>query len=161
MQFDAEPVHDGFFHPERAPAPAGIDAHRFHHISLSALPQSVMFCRIRVRTPGAGSAVHLIVYAHHPPLEDDVIARLGEILAAAFPTEVLSFTREMETGRARVTCLGGEFEPAAAAAVATMLAAAAWDESDPIVVTSGEQRFDVSLSFGDRWHARVSRQVDG
>jgi hypothetical protein len=155
-ELDTEPVHDGFFHPEGVAPPLTVDSSRFHHITIAALPQSVMFCRIRVRGPESEPRVHLIVYADHPRLEDDLVTRLGDVLAAAFPAEVIAFTRDVETGRALVATHDGKLEADIAAAVATVLATAAWDESDPIVVSSGERRFDVSLTFRDGWRARVA-----
>lgn len=147
-------IHDGFFHPQ-AP-PIDVDGLRFHHVHVVGLPLSVMFCRVRVSRSPAESVEHLVVYANHPRLGDDVVAEVDRVLARSFPALTVSFTRDVDTGRAQVSCFRHAPDAGIAGAVAVVLTVCGWDESDPIVVSVADEVFAVSMAYDDRWRARVS-----
>lgn len=150
-----EVVHDGFFMP-REPEEA-LATEQFHYEVVEDLPCSVMFCRVRVIRPDGLAMEHVVVYSHYPPLDDDTVAELARVLGGRYPKAILSFTRDNERGRSRVVCCTPRANRVhVAAAIATNLAVAAWDESDPIVVELGEEEIAVSLNHdGRQWQARI------
>src|SRR4051794_9738417 len=99
MLLETEIIHDGFFHPREPPL--AVDAHRFHHVLVAGLPLVVMFCRVRV-TPSAGESIeHIVIYANHPRLSDELVIEVNRVLVQSYPALIVSFTRDVEAGRAR------------------------------------------------------------
>ncbi len=89
-------------------------------------------------------------------LSDETVASTAALLLPHFVDGGLVFDRRIRDGLTTVACLDATCPELAAAAVATVMALAGWDESDPIVVELGEHKLDVSMHWSDkRWTARV------
>jgi hypothetical protein len=138
-------LSEGFLHPATTLENERTDDHRLLHVPVHDLETHFQFFHCRVED--AGTVVEYVVADSGSPASVDIVQRF---LFARFPESVVLLLRSQATGRAVVECEpGSSLAFQAAAAVATIMYAAAWDESESIRVEGGGARHDVAVSFDE------------
>jgi hypothetical protein len=136
-------LSEGFLRPVATLASELADESGIVHVPVRGLDTDFQFFQCRV--DDAGPVVDYILTDAGSPANAEIVERF---LAARFPGSVVLFLRSQATGRAVVDCKS-ELPFAAAAAVATVMYAAAWDESESIAIEGGGQRYVVGVSLED------------
>jgi len=151
-------LEDGFFVDEtqlQHEMPA-----QFSWRPIAGLGELVQFFRIRVDADDfveLGGEVWLISSAE--PSEQARVDDLRTLLGKALPHVEPCFMVEQRDGFARV--IGSERRAVViAAATAVMKYFASWDESNPIVVAIGEQRFAITVGFVGKNYRVAVRRVE-
>lgn len=138
-------LSEGFLRPVTTLESELADESGIVHVPVPGLDADFQFFQCRVED--AGTATDYILTDSGSPANADIVQRF---LAARFPGCVVLFLRSQAIGRAVVDC-----EPAvslsfaAAAAVATVMVAAAWDESDSFSIEGAGQRHVVAVALDD------------
>jgi hypothetical protein len=159
-------LESGFFAADRELA-AAMRAHQFSTRVIPDIDEATQFFRVRVDmrdSPSPTSEVWVIFL--RPPGYAAALARAAQLpdvhphlvelrprLLAALPEARFCFVTDDREGYARLA----DASPVAfAAAVAVVKYFASWDESDPIVITTGHERLAVSVDFAtDHYMATV------
>ncbi len=151
-------VDHGFVYPPGIPGPKSTDGWQFRLLYLPGLVSPLQYFLVSVGNEANASAQReiLVVIGAHGVADAQELESNTAALVAHFPEQILVFVRESSTGWARVSCAQPAGHDAVAAAGATVMASAGWDESSPIVIEVGTHRFDVFMEFREeRWRARV------
>lgn len=151
-----EILDHGFLHqPDCAPEPSSNVGS--HHIVVPGLVAPLQYFFVRVDPHREdGPLNYVVVFDPAPALPPEIVASL-----TAFVLEFIGSTLLLAacrgTGHASVRCERQDHHEQVASAVATVMAGASWDESDPIVVEVNEHALAVRLVFETgAWASTIS-----
>lgn len=160
-----KPIEYGFLVPPGHPGAGEVTAGRFVILPVPGVEHSPQFFRYSAALQGDPHTSEFFILLATPGADPSAASRALPHLERAFPSATVALLLDARTGwaRASVSALkdAGRKE-LAAGCVAAVLAAASWDESDPILVELDEERFAVSLVYHiEHWDAVVeTHRVD-
>jgi hypothetical protein len=138
-------LSEGFLRPVATLESELADESGIVHVPVHGLDTDFQFFQCRVED--AGTTVDYVVTDAGSPANADLVQ---QFLSARFPGCVVLFLRSQAIGRAVIDCRPNvPLSFAAAAAVATVMVAAAWDESESISIEGGGARHVVAVSADD------------
>jgi hypothetical protein len=146
-------LSEGFLRPVATLESELADDSGIVHVPVHGLDADFQFFQCRVED--AGGVMDYVLTDAGSPANADIVQR---VLSARFPGCVVLFLRSQAIGRAVV-----EHKPVAplafpaAAAVATVLRAAAWDESESFSIEGGGERHIVAISAEDSAYVARAR----
>ncbi len=148
-------VEYGVFLPVEPPGPAMSIDSGHHLIRMEGVERPILFFKVNltglVASPEPLDDI-LVIDANQPTIRDEEILSFTRSL----PTRPLVFIRGMQGPSADATCTGPTSRERAAAAVATVLVVAGWEESPLILVDIDGHRLDVVMQrSAERWLADV------
>ncbi len=124
--------------------------------SLDGVTRPIQFFRATL----TGSAIqgaqrHLVVSAHHPPIEENRLKAIRTALRQHFPDTILSFMIDKHIGWVRAS--NEEPNATVAAAIAFIRLVAGWDDTEPMIITFGHVTFAARFEHCDgSWWVKVT-----
>jgi hypothetical protein len=142
-------LEDGFLHPADRRLESADNGS--HNIPLLGLMAPLQYFRVQVGPGGDdGSLSYIVVFETMPPFRPEDLATLASFWVER-TNSILVLAAHQGAGRVAIRRGPDDDHRAIVSAVATVLASASWDESDPIVVDVQANRFAVKLTFDAGW----------